>query len=69
MKLVTPLKNLHIDVKDVNRQAQNPAEFIRSCEADYENQLRALVDMAIEKKSRILMLAGPSSSGKTTTAN
>ena len=69
MKLVTPTKNVHVDVKEINRQAQNPAVFVESCEREYESQLAALVENVIARKSKIIMLAGPSSSGKTTTAN
>lgn len=43
--------------------------FINSCEAQFDNQLNATVEKILANRSYdIVMLAGPSSSGKTTTA-
>ena len=44
-------------------------EFILRCEKDYKNQLRVVSERICSHRGRVLvMLAGPSSSGKTTTA-
>lgn len=58
------------EVKTVNSLlAQNPAEYIRQCEKVYSDQLDIICDEITREKGRVLvMLAGPSSSGKTTTA-
>ncbi len=57
-------------VNEINKAVTNEKEvFIKSCEALYKNQLIAVSDDICRKKGRqLIMLAGPSSSGKTTTA-
>lgn len=58
------------DVKTVNRLIGEDCEkYIVECEKAYRSQLDEIVEKVIlaEKRS-LLMLAGPSSSGKTTTA-
>ena len=50
--------------------ADNKAEFISHCENAYRQQLDNISDNICSRCGRVLvMLAGPSSSGKTTTAN
>ncbi|MBO7320179.1 MAG: hypothetical protein J6V06_09210, partial [Clostridia bacterium] len=45
-------------------------EFIAICESNYRKQLSAVSEQIVSRDGRVLvMLAGPSSSGKTTTAN
>lgn len=59
-------------LEEINRQVlEDPDEFISSCEHRYSNQIRTYVREVIKKESdnKIIMLAGPSSSGKTTSAN
>ena len=55
----------------INSQIKdNKDEFIRQCESGYKSQLRAVCEKICSLDGRVLvMLAGPSSSGKTTTAN
>lgn len=43
-------------------------DLIRTSEIDYNNRIYEVAKDVINKKARFLMLAGPSSSGKTTTA-
>ncbi len=54
----------------INSQIKdNKDEFISECERDYKSQLRAVSEKICVLGGRVLvMLAGPSSSGKTTTA-
>lgn len=58
------------DLKNINaRLEKNPAEYIALCEAEYRRQLDAVAAEIDAEGGRVLvMLAGPSSSGKTTTA-
>lgn len=58
------------DIKTINtRLEENPEEFIAECENAYRRQLDTVVKEINAEKGRVLvMLAGPSSSGKTTTA-
>ncbi len=63
------MKN-NYSLSEINRAVQNDAVgFIADCTAEYEKRIDSAVD-TILKDSRIdiVMLAGPSSSGKTTTA-
>jgi uridine kinase len=70
MKLVFKDKNSRIDIREINLMARQPARFIADSENAYESQLRGLVDqVSANPKYRIVLLAGPSSSGKTTTAH
>lgn len=52
------------------RAANDPAKFIRECDAEFDAKVRHVADM-IEKnreKSPIVLMSGPSGSGKTTTS-
>lgn len=55
----------------INKQIKtNKAEFISKCEKHYEDQLDIVTQKILEnEKIRLVLLAGPSSSGKTTTSN
>lgn len=59
-------------LKKINEEAKKqPKEFVKYIEKTFEKQIKETVDY-IEKKRpecKILMISGPSSSGKTTTAN
>lgn len=49
--------------------AENPCEFINKCEERYHNIIDSIAKRIIETDGRVIvMLAGPSSAGKTTTA-
>ncbi len=58
-------------VSDINKNVLSQKEnFIRECENAYKNQLLSITDEICRKEGRqLVMLAGPSSSGKTTTAS
>lgn len=58
------------DVKEINRQLKCDCEkYIMECESTYRRQLDTIVtEINSEKGRALVMLAGPSSSGKTTTA-
>ena len=55
---------------EINREIKNsPEEFVERCEKSFKDKIEALCDRITSEKGRMLvMLAGPSSSGKTTTA-
>ena len=70
MKILIENKNSRIQLSEVNEMAKDPQKFILFCEETYNSQVRALVDkLMADKKRCIVLLAGPSSSGKTTTAH
>ncbi|MEG0876002.1 MAG: nucleoside kinase [Oscillospiraceae bacterium] len=59
------------DLNEINRRArENPADFIRECDADYDAKIRHAADMIMENReqSPIVLISGPSGSGKTTTS-
>ena len=58
-------------VADLNEHTENGKirELIRVNEALHEKRFSQIADMICEKGSKAVMLAGPSSSGKTTSAN
>lgn len=53
---------------DLNRQIiySNIEDIIRASEINYDNAIHDIVEDIISKKSKYVMMAGPSSSGKTT---
>ena len=63
------MKN-NYSLSEINRAVQsNAVEFITSCTAEYEKRIDAAVENILrDSRVDIVMLAGPSSSGKTTTA-
>lgn len=70
MKNIPENRNAHVQLSEVNRRAEEPEKFISDCEAAYNLQINELVDTLLsDTKRRVLLLAGPSSSGKTTTAH
>lgn len=71
MKIINKYKNSHIDISEINELVKNPQMFIARCEMDYYRQIDRVVEKVLDSNGRIrvLLLAGPSSSGKTTTAN
>ena len=69
MKTVLPQGNSHIDMSVINKCAKDPERFVESCERDYASQICSAVNEIIYTGSKVVMLAGPSSSGKTTTAH
>ena len=56
---------------EINYAAKtDPAGFVHSCEAHYDEKIRLAADTIIEnmKSSPIVLISGPSGSGKTTTS-
>ena len=58
-------------VADLNRKTRSGSirELIRVNEALHEKRISQIADMVCQREARVVMLAGPSSSGKTTSAN
>lgn len=68
--MVTDVK-LKIDLEQINRlAAEDPGELIRLSEERYRSQIRQVADSFCGHigQNRLILLAGPSSSGKTTTS-
>ena len=64
-------KNGSLTVSDINRNvSENPEEFIAKCEERHERLITKLGEQIEEKgKIKLIAIAGPSSSGKTTFSN
>ncbi|MDL2323722.1 nucleoside kinase [Ruminococcaceae bacterium OttesenSCG-928-A16] len=58
-----------VDIGLINTAAQHPASFINHCEIEYESRVLAAAAEARESGCKVIMLTGPSASGKTTTAH
>jgi uridine kinase len=60
-----------LTVSDINRNIENnPKEFIRKCEARHAMLIKELGERIVNKGSvKLIAIAGPSSSGKTTFSN
>ena len=64
------LTNKNYTCREINLLALEPKKFIDDCSRYYHSRVSEIADMIFNDKSKkIVMLAGPSSSGKTTTAN
>ncbi len=66
-KILKPKRLLEISLS--NFCAQNPYDFVKLCEKQYDERLEVLAKDILASKSPIVTLTGPSSSGKTTSAN
>ena len=64
------MANINNNLEYINEQARlNPKEFVVNCEQRYNNIIEDIAKRILEETGReIVMLAGPSSAGKTTTA-
>ena len=72
------MRHLHIEYRNylelseiVELARKSPADFVLHCEEGYNRRIAEAADAVVSrmKTSRVVMLAGPSSSGKTTTAH
>ena len=65
------MSNINNELEYINETASDaPSYLVEKCEARYRNIIDEIACRVCEDKGReIVMLAGPSSSGKTTTAN
>ncbi len=64
------IKSLDVPfVPDLNKKVSDCKieDFIKIAETDFNNRIHELVDDVLSKKARYILVAGPSSSGKTTT--
>lgn len=60
-----------LQLREINERCRrDPAEFVAACEQGYQDTIHAVAEMvcASHKERPIVLLNGPSSSGKTTTA-
>lgn len=56
-------------IEYICQQSEAPEEFIRDCETRYAGKIQRIADIVAEKQgNEIIMIAGPSSAGKTTSA-
>lgn len=60
---------LGIQLKRLNNLAATPSRTIATSDSRYEGHVNSLADKIINEGIRVVLLAGPSASGKTTTAN
>ena len=58
-----------VEVSLVNTAAASAQRFVSHCEIEYESRIFAAAGEILESGCRIVMLTGPSASGKTTTAH
>ena len=58
-----------VEIKLVNAAAADKVSFIRHCEFEYESRIYAAAKEIVASGKKIVMLTGPSASGKTTTSN
>ncbi|MBR4035170.1 MAG: adenylyl-sulfate kinase [Oscillospiraceae bacterium] len=58
-----------MDLNLINTRGLSKQSFIRHCEFEYESRVYAAAKEIIEENRHIIMLTGPSASGKTTTAH
>lgn len=56
------------DILKVNYMASNQKQFIDKYEKVFDDKIESTVNTVMSKGERLIMLTGPSSSGKTTTA-
>lgn len=58
-----------VEIGLINTAAENPASFANHCEIEYESRVIAAATESHASGCKVVMLTGPSASGKTTTAN
>ena len=63
------MSNINNNLEYIEEKAKNPAAFVELCEGRYNRIIENIAKkVAADDKIGIIMLAGPSSAGKTTTA-
>lgn len=63
------MSNINNNLEYIIEKADAPEEFIKECENKYNNKIQNIAQLIFERQvSEIVMIAGPSSAGKTTTA-
>ncbi len=58
-----------VEVSLINAAAADKASFVRHCEFEYESRVYAAAKEIVASGRHIVMLTGPSASGKTTTSH
>lgn len=58
-----------VEVSLINTAAQSEKSFVTHCEIEYESRVAAAAEEILEGGFHLVMLTGPSASGKTTTAH
>ena len=58
-----------VDIDIINIAVESEEKFIRHCEIEYEGRVRAAAEEIVQSGCKIVMLTGPSASGKTTTSH
>ncbi len=58
-----------VEISLINSASADKVSFVRHCEFEYESRIYATAKEIIGANKHIVMLTGPSSSGKTTTSN
>lgn len=56
-----------LEVSKINERAKN-REYIEWCESEYAGRLRVIADEVTARGAKVVMLSGPSASGKTTSS-
>lgn len=63
------MANINNTLEYIVKKAENPEAFCKECERKYNKKIQKIAkDIADNQEKTIVMLAGPSSAGKTTTA-
>lgn len=63
------MSNINNNLEYVLERASTPEAFVAECEDKYNNKINNIAQLIAEREvSEIVMIAGPSSAGKTTTA-
>lgn len=64
------MEKQYITIDDINLKIQqNKTEFVKECEKQYHDQIFAIVEKLLtDHNKQFILIAGPSSSGKTTTS-
>jgi len=63
---------MRIELNGINTALRtNPKAYVAKCDALYDSRINAAAELVVNRlnRSRVVLLAGPSSSGKTTTAS
>ncbi len=58
-----------LEVSEINRGILTGSSFVKECETIYQARVDAVADAIVSSGSAVVMLAGPSASGKTTSAH
>ncbi|MBO5897313.1 MAG: nucleoside kinase [Clostridia bacterium] len=63
------MSNINNTIEYICEQSKSPVEFVRGCEERYASKITKIAEAVAEKQgNEIIMIAGPSSAGKTTSA-